>query len=172
MSYTLHCTKKLMDRIKAPGTSMDSVPTNLLGNWYATALFWKPQVALLVNEHTLLPVLMPLAPVSTLAERFPAYLTEVLIALDVEADFITAQVATMGEVQFAKTSNRSVLGIVNQFSYLVEGYREYVENSKLLELSLKLAHVPCSPLYKRETFPDRELHHWIKENWQSAGSTN
>lgn len=32
----------------------------------ATALFWKPQVALLVNEPTLLPVLMPLAPAATL----------------------------------------------------------------------------------------------------------
>ncbi len=24
----------------------------VLGNWYATELFWKPQVALLVNENT------------------------------------------------------------------------------------------------------------------------
>ena len=110
MSYTLHCTKKLMDRVKAPLASQNSASTGLLESWYATALFWKPQVALLVNEQTFLPVLMPLAPVSTLAERFPAYLTEVLIALDVEANFIAAQVATMGEVQFAKTSNRSDAG--------------------------------------------------------------
>jgi hypothetical protein len=34
----------------------------MLGQWYATAVFWKPQVALFVNESTLLPVLMPLAP--------------------------------------------------------------------------------------------------------------
>jgi hypothetical protein len=32
----------------------------MLGSWYATVLLWKPQVALLVNEKTLLPVLMPL----------------------------------------------------------------------------------------------------------------
>jgi hypothetical protein len=51
----------LLDRIKpeivAPGQS-----DTALGNWYATVLFWKPQVALLVSERTLLPVLMPLAP--------------------------------------------------------------------------------------------------------------
>jgi hypothetical protein len=91
----------------------------------------------------------------------PAHLAAVLYALDVDASFVAAQVAAMGEVQYAKTSNRSVLGIMNQFSYLAEGYREYLETSDLLELSLKLAHVPCSPLYKRETFPDRELRRWI-----------
>jgi hypothetical protein len=35
------------------------------------ALFWKPQVVLLVNEKTLLPVLMPLAPARNLMARFP-----------------------------------------------------------------------------------------------------
>jgi hypothetical protein len=38
----------------------------MLGSWYATVLLWKPQVALLVNEKTLLPVLMPLAPAKDL----------------------------------------------------------------------------------------------------------
>jgi hypothetical protein len=41
----------------------------LLGDWYATALAWRPQVALLVNATTLLPVLMPLAPVATMTAR-------------------------------------------------------------------------------------------------------
>ena len=118
-------------------------------------------LALFVHEETLLPVLMPLAPASSLAERFPAHCAAVLNALNVDASFIAAQVAAMREVEYAKTGNRSVLGIMNQFSYLAEGYREYLETSDLLELSLKLAHVPCSPLYKRETFPDRELRRWI-----------
>ncbi len=174
MSYILHCTKKLIDRIKAPLAPLDSAPTStcLLGTWYATALFWKPQLALFVHEETLLPVLMPLAPASSLTERFPAHLAEVLHALNIDARFITTEIAAMGQVQYAKTSSRSVLGIMNQFSYLAEGYRVHLETSDLIELSLKLAHVPCSPLYKRETFPDRELHRWIKENWEFSGSTD
>ncbi|TAG47995.1 MAG: hypothetical protein EAZ30_08065 [Betaproteobacteria bacterium] len=127
-------------------------------------MFWKPQLALFVHEETLLPVLMPLAPASSLAQRFPTYLAAVLKALDVDSGFIMAQVAAMGQVQYTKTSNRSVLGIMNQFSYLAEGYRDYLETGDLLELSLKLANTPCSPLYKRETFPDKELHRWIKDN--------
>ncbi len=164
MGYALFCTKKLLDRIKPTVIDPSPVSDGVMRNWYATALFWKPQLALFVHEETLLPVLMPLAPASSLAERFPAHLAAVLNALDVEASFIAAQVPAMGEVQYAKTSNRSVLGIMNQFSYLAEGYREYLETSDLLELSLRLAHVPCSPLYKRETFPDRELHRWIREH--------
>lgn len=35
--------------------------TIVLGQWYATAVSWKPQVALFANEGTLLPVLTPLA---------------------------------------------------------------------------------------------------------------
>ena len=79
--YTLHCTKKLLERIK-PATieAGGALGTTSLGNWYATALFWKPQVALLVNEKTLLPVLMPLAPATDLATRFPEQLASVLAA--------------------------------------------------------------------------------------------
>ena len=167
MAYCVHGTKKLLDRIRPLVTGPAPVSAGILSNWYATALFWKPQLALFVHEETLLPVLMPLAPTSSLAERFPAYLATMLNAIGVDASFIAVHVAAMGEVQYAKTSNRSVLGIMNQFSYLAEGYRDYLQTTDLLELSLKLAHVPCSPLYKRETFPDRELHRWITDKNQN-----
>jgi hypothetical protein len=146
MAIFLHCAQKLLDRIKPSELASANAPQVVLGNWYATALFWKPQLALLVHEETLLPVLMPLAPASSLAERFPAHLAAVLKALDVDAGFIVAQVAAMGQVEYTKTSNRSVLGIMNQFSFLAERYREYLATSDLLALSLKLANTPCSPL--------------------------
>lgn len=66
--FHLHCTKKLLDRIKPDIVTLGRSDT-ALGSWYATVLFWKPQVALLVSERALLPVLMPLAPVATLARR-------------------------------------------------------------------------------------------------------
>ena len=85
--FYLHCTKKLLDRIKPeippPGQSDTS-----LDNWYATALFWKPQVAMLVSERTLLPVLMPVVPAATLARRFPAQLALVLKEHGIAANFI------------------------------------------------------------------------------------
>lgn len=54
----LRATKKLLDRIGPPNLDEGEQPTTLLGQWYATAIFWKPQVALFVNEPTLLPALM------------------------------------------------------------------------------------------------------------------
>jgi hypothetical protein len=164
MSYAIHCTKKLLDRIKPPAGIPFDGSTTFMGNWYATALFWKPQLALLVNEQTLLPVLMPLAPASDLAARFSQQLECVLTAHGIAQSFIDRELAQMREVQYAKTSNRSVVGIMNQFSYLAEGYRDYLETDDLLELSLKLSETPCSPLYKGAVSPDRELKRLVASN--------
>lgn len=164
--YSLHATKKLLDRVKSAQLSAVEHPATALGNWYATALFWKPHIALLVNEKTLLPVLMPLAPAAALAERFPPQLGLVLAACGVNQEFIASELAHMTEVRFAKTANRSVLGMMNQFSFLAEGYRDYLETDDLLTLSMKLADTPCSPLYKGQVFPYREVIA-LSQEWQS-----
>lgn len=155
--FSLCVTKKLLDRIKPATIASETIASTMLGNWYATALFWKPQVVLLVNEKTLLPVLMPLAPATDLATRFPEHLASVLAVHGMPQKFIDHELAQMNEVQYAKTSNRSVVGIMNQFSYLAEGYREYLETKDLRALSLRLSETPCSPLYKGAVSPDREL---------------
>lgn len=35
---------------------------------------------------------------------------------------------------------------MNEFSYLAEGYREYLEMADLMALSMRLADTPCSPI--------------------------
>ena len=144
--YTLHCTQKLLDRIHQPVVDVLPVPTTSLGNWYAHALFWTPQVALLVNEGTLLPVLMPLAPAATLQARFPAHLAAVLKELGANLQFITGEIDAMKEAVVAKTSSRKVLGSMNEFAFLADGYRQYLESPALLSLSLKISDTPCGPL--------------------------
>lgn len=154
--FNLHCTKKLLDRIK-PELENPRNGSTRLGNWYATALFWKPQMALVVNERTLLPVLLPLAPAATLAQRFPVALRDVLRALDMPVEFIDSEIDGMSEVVYAKTANRSVLGVMNEFAYLAEGYRDQDVSFDPIALSLKLAGTPCGPLYKGAVFPDKAL---------------
>ena len=144
--YSLHCTKKLRDRIKPTIALSLLPPTTALGNWYATALFWKPQLALLVNEQTLLPVLMPLAPASTLSARFPGELAAALDGHGVNRAVVEREIAAMADVAFTKTANRSVVGIMNEFSFLAEGYRGYLETADLMILSMRLADTPCSPI--------------------------
>ena len=55
----VRATKKLAQRLGG----FDDVPAepdlSLLGEWYATVIFWRPQVALFVSETTLLPVFVP-----------------------------------------------------------------------------------------------------------------
>ena len=52
----------------------------------------------------------------------------------------------MADVAFTKTANRSVVGIMNEFAFLAEGYREYLETADLMILSMRLANTPCSPI--------------------------
>lgn len=144
--YTLHCTKKLLDRVKVSPATLLPPSTTALGNWYATALLWKPQVALLVNERTLLPLLMPLAPASTLAARFPRELAGVLRRHGANPAFIASEIAAMGEASVAKTANRKVVGTMNEFAFLAETYREDGETSDLLALSMRLADTPCGAI--------------------------
>lgn len=165
MSYGICCTKKLLDRVRLPVSATLTPPTTYLGNWYATALFWKPQVALLINERTLLPVFMPLAPAAELAERFPEHLASLLHAHGAPHSLIERELSAMLDFQYGKTANRSLVGMLNQFTYLAEGYREYNQTTDLHWLSMKLSETPCSPLYKRAISPDRELRRLIEAEW-------
>ena len=169
--FHLHCTKKLLDRIK-PEIAEPGQSDTALGNWYATVLFWKPQVALLVSERTLLPVLMPLAPAVTLARRFPAQLALVLREHGVSSEFIAQEVWRMDTVQYAKTANRSVVGILNEFVKQAEFWLAAYAYEKgdvddLLAISAKLAETPCSPLYKGPVSPDKALHELVKAGAQT-----
>jgi uncharacterized protein DUF6933 len=153
----VRATKKLLQRIGPPTLREGEDSTTLLGQWYATALPWRPQVALLVNETTLLPVLMPLAPAATLLARFAEQVATVLAAHGAPDTVIGDEVQRMRDYRLAGTANRSVVGIMNEFTFLATTYRDEGGQQDLLELSLRLARTPCGPLYRKNVSPDREL---------------
>lgn len=94
-------TKELRDRVRAPLGDAIEPSSTALGNWYATALFRGPQMALFVDEATLLPVLVPLAPAKSLAERFPDHVEAVLNALGTDPRFVAAEVAATVDALWA-----------------------------------------------------------------------
>jgi hypothetical protein len=153
----VRATKKLLDRIGPPNLGEGEPSTTLLGQWYATALFWKPQVALFVNEQTLLPVLMPLAPAATLLARFPQQVAAVLAAHGTPDTIIGEELQRMRDRRLAKTANRSVVGIMNEFTHLAEAYHGDTPVPDLPGLAMRLATTPCGPLYSKHVSPDREL---------------
>jgi hypothetical protein len=109
-----------LDGVPTPPSDIDQ-PTGPLGSWYATVLFWKPQVAPLVDEHTYLPLLMPLAPAShaPLLQRFPDAI-ETLLA----AHHTTHRRPSSGrppqphENPSSPDRNRHALGVMNELAHL------------------------------------------------------
>jgi hypothetical protein len=110
--YTIHVIKKLLDQVKQPLGLPVEKPLTALGNWYATVLF--------VNERTLLPVFVPLAPAAKLAARFPDQLGRVPDGLGVPVEFVLQEVGAMSEASYAKTANRSVVGSMNDFAFMAD----------------------------------------------------
>jgi hypothetical protein len=166
----LRATKKLLQRAGRSTLEAEDESTTQLGQWYATALFWKPQVALLVNEPTLLPVLIPLAPAATLPARAGEHIAGVLAAHGAPETFIAAELRHMTSWRIGPTANRSVVGIMNEFTFLTDTFRDGNPSPDLLDLALRLAATPCGPLYKSHVSPDRELAAHIRESPTSLAS--
>jgi len=158
----IHGTKEFRERVRGLVATSDDSDTTHLGPWYATVLFWKPQVALFVNEATLLPVLMPLAPAATITARFPAALASLLAMHGVDSPFVDAETRMMSDTRIDKTASRSVLGSMNEFAFLAEA-RPPLERADLLSISVELAGTPCGRKGQGYTFPDRALHARIAE---------
>jgi uncharacterized protein DUF6933 len=153
----VRATKKLLRLAGRPTAPDHERGTTLLGPWYATALFWRPRVALLVNESTLLPVLMPLAPAATLTTRIAEQVTTVLAAHHTPTAILDQERRLMHSCQLGTTTNRSVMGVMTEFVRLAEIHHDADPAVDLGELALRLAVTPCSPLYGRNVSPDREL---------------
>jgi hypothetical protein len=153
----VRATKKLLDRLGPLTQQPGQTSTTRLGDWYAATWAWRPQVALFVSEATLLPVLMPLAPSATLLTRFPSHLAQELAGQDVPQAFIAEELSHMQEVRLAKTASRSLMGIMNEFSFLAQATRAQTTDVDLTTLARWLATTPCGPLYNRHGSPDREL---------------
>ena len=154
----VRATKKLAHRLGGfdPAPTEPDLPS--LGEWYATVIFWRPQVALFVSETTLLPVFVPLAPASSVTRRLPAELADVLRRQEVPGAFIDKELATMTEAVCLPTASRSMLGVLNEYVHLAGHVHEVEGGSPDLEwLEDWLAQTPLGPLHKRHGFPDREL---------------
>ena len=78
---------------------------------------------------------------------------EVLQHLGIPKSDVERENAQMDAVVFSKTANRQVTGVMVDFAKALEFYVE--DGASLVDLSLRLAETPCSPLYKTTISPDR-----------------
>jgi hypothetical protein len=154
----VRATKKLAERMGGFDAAPADADLPLLGEWYATAIFWRPQVALFVSETTLLPVLLPLAPASSVLKRFPAAVADVLRRQEVPGAFIEAELAKMRTGVCLPTVNRSVVGVVSGYASHASHVNRFHDGpANLAELEDLLAQTPVRTLNQPHRFPDREL---------------
>jgi hypothetical protein len=148
---TVRCTQKLLRRLPPPENAPAS--TTILGDWYANIWFSRPQLIVCVSERSLLPVVLPAKGLATLVPRLAAAAGEVLLRLGVAPHLVHAEQAAMQTFSYARTQNRSVLGSLNDFIFLLSHYVAGNPAASLLEHSLHLAHTPCAPI--GPGFPDK-----------------
>lgn len=141
------CTQKLRRRM-GPSAAREEPATKSsgrLGDWYANAVSAnRRHLVLAVSGAPLLPVLLEAAPYKTMTFRFVAAMSEVLRALGVRDAQVANEVDAMRDIVVAPTDSRRVLGSMNDFAWMMQGYME--DEPSLLHVALKLAEAPCSPL--------------------------
>lgn len=143
----LRCTKKFLGRLppRSEGEGDKRTSDTRLGDWTGHLFFiGRQQIVLGVNNKTLLPVLLPLAPNKTFVPRFVEAAGEMLMAIGVEdRKTVLAEIAAMAECSVAPTNDRRVLGTINDFGRALDFY---VDGRPLPEVALHLAETPCSPI--------------------------
>jgi len=127
--------------------------TTRLGDWYATDLsLGRQRLVICVSELSRFAVVLPAAPYATVPERLPPALARVLHLIGVEPAAIEREMAAMGTIAIAKTSNRSVIGTVNEcVQYLRHLHGNRPISADPFLLSAELGEFVCLPL--KDTYP-------------------
>jgi hypothetical protein len=150
----IRCTARLLARVGPPQEVTGST-TTVLGDWYAAPLGVNRQrFVLLISERSHLPVLMAGRDVKHLADNFPDALAAVLWGLGISAAVIQREVAATREAVIAKTNSRSLLGTLNDFSFLLKWQLQGRQEIDLVEEALRLSRTPVQPL-RPTGFPDK-----------------
>ena len=149
----MRVTKQLLDRLEWFDAEREGAVDHAAWPVVCHRVALAAAVALLVNETTLLPVLLPLAPATTLPARVGEQMAAVLAAHYASGPIIASDREQMRQWRMAVTANRSVVGIMNEFTFLAAAWRG--DRADMLDLALRLAKTPCGPLYPTHGSPDR-----------------
>jgi hypothetical protein len=150
----IHCTKKLLARIGAPAAD-EVESTTRLGDWHAKPVaIGHQRLILLISERSRLPVLMWARDVKHLARNFPDALAAVLWGLGAPAAMINHEVEATRDAVIARTNDRSLLGTLNDFAFMLQW--QFPDNSglDLVAAALALAHTPVHAA-RKSFFPDQ-----------------
>jgi hypothetical protein len=141
----LHLTKKLMRLVGEPTIPVEPSTTRL-GDWTGNLFYvGRRRYVLLISQHSRLPVLMPGRDLRRLPQNFSGALSEVLFGLGVPAEAVSLEVEAASSAVLAPTNNRSLLGTLNDFSYMVSDMLARPDTD-LVQAALWLSGTPVRPL--------------------------
>jgi hypothetical protein len=151
----LHCTRKLLKELDVHLVEPDKIPqpTEWLGNWYANLLrIDRRKCLLFTNEKTLYTFLIPKVKkenLKNIEDEFDIYLNYNLQCEGFGIEVINRVMQEYQEIGFAKTSNRQVLGSMNEFAFEYDYFirREGgLEKARIFEINKEINRTPMSPL--------------------------
>jgi len=144
----LRCTQQLLIRLK----QVDALPTiestTRLGDWYGNTLQMGRRRALIfISERSRLPVVIPIRDANRLRSVFPEAVCRMLEVIGIPAADITVERLRMSSVSFGRTRSRSLLGTLNDFSFMTGASPSLpVKEPSLEEIAQFLARTPIMPL--------------------------
>lgn len=160
---TLCCTSKYRKLFELPNTLPAAAGTaTALGPWYANVLnIGSTRLLHYMSSTALLSVVIWQRERKTAEERFVRGLRELLVALGVPPNFIEAELSHLSSFQYARATDRSVLGSMRDQA-LGARYR-FDDTITPGELSLHLAEIPCGP--RNYEAPKRLAPRLIEARW-------
>jgi len=90
---------------------------------------------MIVNEETLVTVAVPTLLAEDLVHQFRARVRNLLLMLDIPLRQIENELGHYGEVRFAKTASRSMLGSMNDIAYNYQFIADRNSERRILSLS-------------------------------------
>lgn len=150
----LHCTAKLLKELKNPPLhNPDTSNPEGLGNWYANLLrIDRRKCILFTNEKTLYSFLIAGVKKENLTNIFDEFLFHLNMNLQAEGfslAVINRVMTEYTEMGFAKTPNRQVLGVMNDFGYEYQYFIDReggLDRVRMLEANRRVNRTPSSPL--------------------------
>lgn len=141
-----------------------------LGDWYVNRLtIDRRPLLLLVSGRGLLPMIQPARDVAGLPDRLPALVATRLRRLDVPPPLIAAEVDAMHPVRIERTADRSVLGILVEFSKALPFYlaQDGWDDTTLPFVEAKLGETPCHAgrRLSEVVFPNEHAPALITAHW-------
>jgi hypothetical protein len=141
----LRRTQKLASQLPASADALPSSDT-ALGDWYVNRVVVdRKPLLLLASSRSLIAIVIPARDVRSLPSRLPDLVAQRLKRMRIPNKLIEAEVAAMSPVGVAKTVDRSVVGILVDFAFMIPYHlaRGAWDETTLPFIEAKLAKNPC-----------------------------